>query len=502
MKIDSRINFVVCLLSLVLFTLPCFAQNGAIQVKCVDASGALVSNAKVFVSIVNTQKAKDKKSDAQGMAEFTKLDDGAYRVFGRKEGFAPALYEFVILKGSAESVTLTFAPGADKKLYFEDPAEAQRAAGFLQQGLQVAQQGKYEDAGKLFAQSLEINPSGPEALYYSGVALLQLGKFDQAADMLSRAAQAADIFKAAQSPAGSGANPYEQVAAGAKKLLQQVPSMRGEFALRQKNYDQAIKIYSDVIKAGPENPEDYVNLAVALANTGKLDEALAALDKAIQLKPGEKSYADMKTKVAAKKEGMAIEKAQSAMNEGNKMLQDGDPAGALKKYEEARSLISEDKQAPLWRQIGKANAKLNQEEAAVAAYKKSMELAPADKMDDYRNAFAQFYLDAKKYDDAINVLADPKSSGSKNPEQTLMDLVKTWKTKEPSFAIAALEKVIKINPENAEAYFELGQLCYMDGKSKDARTKELLNKYLEIGKDADNIQRAKDMLVLVNRRSK
>ena len=106
----------------------------------------------------------------------------------------------------------------------------------------------------------------------------------------------------------------------------------------------------------------------------------------------------------------------------------------------------------------------------------------------------------KKFDEAIGVLTDPKAEGS--PEQTLTDLAKTWKNKEPNFAIAALEKVIMLNPANADAYFDLGQLYYIDGKSKDSRTKELLNKYVEIGKDADKIQGAKDMLVIVNKRSK
>ena len=178
----------------------------------------------------------------------------------------------------------------------------------------------------------------------------------------------------------------------------------------------------------------------------------------------------------------------------------GDAAGALKKYEEAKGMIKEERQAPLWMQIGKAQGKLNQEEAAVAAFKKAMALAPADKLGEYRNAFAQFYLDGKKFDEAIGLLADPKAEGS--PEQVLMDLAKTWKNKEPNFAIAALEKVLKLNPANADAHFDLGQLYYIDGKSKDSRTKELLNKYVEIGKDADKIQSAKDMLVIVNKRSK
>ena len=147
-----------------------------------------------------------------------------------------------------------------------------------------------------------------------------------------------------------------------------MPTYRGEYALRQKNWDLAIKVFTDAIKDSPDNPDNYSNMAIALTNTGKLDEALAAVDKAIQLKPDEKSYVDLKNKIAARKENATIEKAQAIMIEGNKLLQDGDAAGALKKFEEAKSMIKEDRQAPLWMQIGKAQAKLNQEEAAVAAY--------------------------------------------------------------------------------------------------------------------------------------
>jgi tetratricopeptide (TPR) repeat protein len=156
----------------------------------------------------------------------------------------------------------------------------------------------------------------------------------------------------------------------------------------------------------------------------------------------------------------------------------------------------------LWRLIGKAQAKQGQPDAAIAAFQKSIELSPADKLADYQKEFAQFYLDAKRYDEAINLLADPKASASQSPEQTLLDLAKTWKNKEPNFATAALEKVIKLNPSNADALYDLAQLSYIEGKSKDVRTKELVGKYLEIGKDADKIQGAKDMLVIINKRTK
>jgi tetratricopeptide (TPR) repeat protein len=501
MKMNSCRYLFVCIfsLSVLSFALPLYAE-GTLQVKCLETSGTPSQNAKVVIVNLINQKAKDKKSDAQGAAEFAKLEDGVYRVFARKDGFVPALFEFALLKGSSESVTLNLVAGADKKLYFEDPTAEQRANQFLQQGLENAKQSKYEEAEKLFSQVLEINPSSVETLYFYGAASMQAAKFDGAVELLNRAARIADTLKTLPSAVAANPNPYEAASRNAKQLLKQMPTYKGEYFLRQKNWDMALKVFTEAIKDIPDNPDNYSNMALALANIGKLDEALASLDKAIQLKPDEKSYVDLKNRIALKKENAAIEKAQAIMLEGNKLLQDGDAAGALKKFEEAKSMIKEDRQAPLWMQIGKAQAKLNQEAAAVAAYKKSLELAPADKLGEYRKAFAQFYLDGKRFDEAIGVLADPKAEGS--PEQALMDLAKAWKNSEPNFAIAALEKAIKLNPANADTYFNLGQLYYIEGKSKDSRTKELLSKYLEIGKDADKIQGAKDMLVIINKRSK
>jgi tetratricopeptide (TPR) repeat protein len=190
------------------------------------------------------------------------------------------------------------------------------------------------------------------------------------------------------------------------------------------------------------------------------------------------------------------------MDEGNRLLQGGDAAGALKKYEEAKGMVPPDKQSPLWRQIGRSQAKLGQQAAAVESLKKAIELAPADKVSEYRNALAQHYLDAKNYEASLDVLTDPQSAGSQSVEQVLTSLAQSMKNKDPQFAEAAMERILKLNPDNADIYFELGQMYYADGKEKDSRTKELLTKYVEIGKDAAKVQSAKDLLIMVNRRSK
>ena len=64
----------------------------------------------------------------------------------------------------------------------------------------------------------------------------------------------------------------------------------------------------------------------------------------------------------------------------------------------------------------------------------------------------------------------------------------------------AFEKVLKINPQNAEVYYELGMIHYYD-KKNDKRAKELLTKYLELGKQKDHLDNTKSVLVVLKKRS-
>ena len=155
-------------------------------------------------------------------------------------------------------------------------------------------------------------------------------------------------------------------------------------------------------------------------------------------------------------------------------------------------------QSPIWLNIGKAQAKLNQPEA-VGSFKKAIELAPADKpanLKAYKDAFAQYYVEAKKYDEAIALFVDSKSASQ---EQDLLALAKSAKDKQ--LIKVALERALTINPENIDACLSLGEQYYFD-KDNDRRAKELLTKYAEKGKDPTKLESVKGMLVMINRRNK
>lgn len=498
MKINCWKSLSVCLVafSILFFVLPGFAQDSTLQVKCVDASGAPVAGVKIFVaSLKAPQKPKDKKSDGQGAAEFTKLEDGAYRVYGRKEGMVPALYEFAVLKASQASATLKFEAGADKKLWFEDPVEEKNVAEIVAKGVAVAKQGNLPEAQKLLNDAIIQRPSYAEAYYYLGMALIQQKKYEEGIQALDKAAELSTIWLTAPPP---GQNAYPQIIQQAQQTKKNLPAIRAMDQMNQKNYDAAVKAFNEAIQANPNEPELHANLAIALTNLQKFDDALPEVDKAIQMKPDQQSYADLKKNITARKDNAVIQKAQVILDEGTKLLNDGDAAGALKKFEEAKTMVKEGSQSPIWRQIGRAQAKLKQPEAE-ASFKKAVELVPVDKpqlVAEFKSALAQYYLESKRYEEALGLIANPKN------EQELLGVAKTYGNKQPNLAEAALELVIKMNAENLDAAYDLAMMYYADGKEKDQRTKELLTLYTQKGKDPNKVDNAKGTLVGIARRNK
>jgi tetratricopeptide (TPR) repeat protein len=486
-------------ISLLLFALPAFAAS-ALQVKCTDESGKAIANVKVVVQNVAKNNSKDKKSDARGVALFDKLDDGPYRVFGRVDGFAPALYEYVTLKGTQQTADLLFKAGDPiAKLHFEDPAVEKQALNLLAQGAQALQGGKMADAEKLLLESAAMNPGSPNVQINIAIASLQMGKFDQGEKALKMAAAASEAINAtdvAKDPAQK--KQLDTIAANAQTLLARMPSLKGQSAMQAKNFDQAEKYFEEAAKADPNNADTYYDLSLAQANAKKLDQAAQTIDKAIKIKPDDQGYVKLKQQIGLMQENAVLEKAQAVLTEGDKLYQAKDYAGALKKYQDALPMVPQEKQNIVLIQIGRAQGQLNQNDAAKATFDQALKLAPNDTKT--REAVAQAYLSHKQYEEAFNIIADPKSTGGQPVDEFLIKTGKSLSNNDAKAAMFAYERAIKANPQNAEAYYELGAALYFD-KTNDARAKEVLTKYKEIGKDAGHLDNANNFLVMINRRN-
>ena len=479
-----------------------YAQNGTVQIECVGSDGAPLKDVEVTILPLTGTQSMVKKSNKEGIALFDNVSDGVYRIVGRKKDYAPALYEYLSIPSSAQSATLTLSPGLDSKLYFEDPAIIQRSIILIQEGINASKEGRYEDAENALIQANELDPSNVQALYYLGVFYIQTRDFDKATQSLEKASHFAKIF-AALPPVEGKVDPAtnQKIYDDAQTLIKNMLLLQSQIALQEKQYDKAVALTREATENDPNNPEAHFQLALALTYAEQYDEAIKSIETAKKLKPDEKKYTDLEDQILARKENADILKAQALLDEGNKLYDAGAAAEALAKYREALDSLSEDIQSPVWKQIGQAQVKLGQTEQAEAAYKKAVEFSSEKAAPAYLTVLAQFYINTKNYGKALDALTDPRALNGSTAEKALMDLFEKSRDKDSKLAEAALERIIKVNPADSDTYFLLGQMYYADGPEMDGRTKELLNKYFEIGQDEDKIGKTKDMLVIINRRS-
>jgi tetratricopeptide (TPR) repeat protein len=498
------------LIGILLLAGAALAANNVLTITVVDDSGKAIAGAKVDILALGTGgKWQTKKADNNGVAKWDKLDDGVYRIVARPDGMAPALYELVLLRnGAQEAATIKCSAGDPaKKFYFDDPALGQKAFAATQQGVTALQNQKLPEAEQAFKESLEGNPSDPNALFYMGVTLAQEGKWDEARTYFQSSLKMATALVAVAQPkdpknpkAEPPPSPYVQVQKNAEAMIGMLPGLKlkveGNDEMTKKNYKQAIAKFEEAAKVIPGDPDTHYYLALALGMDKQWDAAGKAIDKAIALRSDDKVYTDLKARLV---NNAQMEKVKVVADQGDAMYNSKDYAGALKKYEETLGMVADPTiQAGVYAQIAQTYDKLNQPDQAEKMFRKAIELAPKEAryqalLINHFDVLAKDLLDKKQYDQAFDAYAQAGKS--------VFKLGTDWanRTETADLAIMAFERVLKTEPGNAEALFQLGTVYYF-GKKDNAKTKEYLSKYLQAGKDEKNLENARNIIAVIDRK--
>ena len=86
--------------------------TATLVITCVDAAGQPLKDVNLTLMSLQVQKVLEAKSDKEGKAVFKKLDQGAYRVIGRRKGYEPTYREPITVVPERETaVTLQFQAG-------------------------------------------------------------------------------------------------------------------------------------------------------------------------------------------------------------------------------------------------------------------------------------------------------------------------------------------------------------------------------------------------------
>ena len=285
------------------------------------------------------------------------------------------------------------------------PPQAQNeAAAELQakfnQGMALHQQGKLEEAERIYGEVLRQQPTHFDALHLLGVIAFQTRRTERSVELISKAI-------------GLNAN----VAAAHSNL--------GNALMDLKRLTEALASYDQAIALKPDSAEAYYNRGIALRDLKRLEGALASYDKAIALKS---------------------DYAEAYNNRGNALADLKQPEEALASC--GRAIALKPNFAEAYYNRGNALTDLKQPEEALASYDRAITLKPdfAEAYYNRGNALRDLNYPADalaSYDQAITLKPD-YAEIYKNRGIALRDL------KRPEDALVSYDRAISLKCDLAE----------------------------------------------------
>jgi Flp pilus assembly protein TadD len=158
-------------------------------------------------------------------------------------------------------------------------------------GILLSRFGRWEEAAELFARAHRADPDAPSTSLNLAKARLALGRAEEAYSILGPLAKDEDAGDEVLRLAGRAALGLGRIAE-AKEALARVREPEGETwnlraLVRRAEGDGAgaIEAAHRAVELSPQAPSYWVNLGVVLAENDRVDEAMAAWGKALELDP-------------------------------------------------------------------------------------------------------------------------------------------------------------------------------------------------------------------------
>lgn len=178
----------------------------------------------------------------------------------------------------------------------------------FQTAFELHSNGMLEDAAKLYAEILSINPAHFDSLHLSGLLAAQKDQLQVALELMTRAIEIKSTEGFAHKNLGvvlHHLERYDDAILSYQKALLIDPSdsealySMGNAYFSQLMYEEAISKYKDALKLNPDLLSAHLNMGIALYELGFYDSAVVCFDAALELSP---DYAE-----AFYNRGMALE---------------------------------------------------------------------------------------------------------------------------------------------------------------------------------------------------
>jgi tetratricopeptide (TPR) repeat protein len=252
-------------------------------------------------------------------------------------------------------------------------------------GIALDDLGRYEEAIASFDQALEFKPDFHQAWNNRGIALDDLGRYEEAIASFDQALEIKPDYYYAWFIRGIALGHlgrYEQAIASFDQALEFKPDdheawyNRGVALGNLGRYEEAIASYDQALEIKPDFHEAWYNRGVALGNLGRYEDAIASYDRALEIKP---------------------DKHEAWTNRGVALGNLGRYEEAIASYDQALEIKPDFHQA--WYNRGNALGNLGRYEEAIASYDQALEIKPDDHQAWYGRGFALGNLG--RYEQAI-----------------------------------------------------------------------------------------------------
>jgi len=229
-------------------------------------------------------------------------------------------------------------------------------------GLALTQTGKAKEALPIYQRALAETPNDPVAHQDLGVAYLQQSDFDGAIAQFEKAQELSPSDPHVHYDLGLAYKLKDRMEDAARELqkaasldptLPDPPYTLGILYMQTGRLEDAVTQLRAALALRPENGDGWAILGSVLKQLNRRDEAVTALRKAVELLPsqpgphltlagvlaeqGKREEATAERKVAAELSRTAVsrQRATFSTNAGNQLMQRGEIAGAVGRYQEA-----------------------------------------------------------------------------------------------------------------------------------------------------------------------
>lgn len=206
--------------------------------------------------------------------------------------------------------------------------EGQNPSALIRHAIELHKSRRFRDALQLYQQVLLMCPESVEALTYSGVALLEIGKAKEAAKRLRAAVDA------------------KPDCADARGYLGNALQLTGEL-------DEAEAAFRGALELAPANARSHNNLGVLLLKRDRPEEAVASFNSAVSINP---CYAEAHNNLC--QAYLKLGENEEAIRAGEKAIENNS------RYAQGHN------------NYGNALAEVGRYEEAIAAYRKAIAIRP------------------------------------------------------------------------------------------------------------------------------